>query len=94
PSCVSLPWTWLVWPRGPCLVVSALRVLSGCLVQTPDCCFGNPFLGVVRGGIVASFPTGSECELQESVVVVAGCACCEREPVEGVLALLAVPLLL
>ncbi|MQM09452.1 hypothetical protein Taro_042326 [Colocasia esculenta] len=27
-------------------------VLSGCLVQTPDCCFGNPFLGAVRGGTV------------------------------------------
>ncbi|MQL95386.1 hypothetical protein Taro_028051 [Colocasia esculenta] len=27
---------------------------------------------------VASFPVGSECELQESVTAVAGCACCER----------------
>ncbi|MQM00505.1 hypothetical protein Taro_033238 [Colocasia esculenta] len=27
---------------------------------------------------VASFPVGSECELQESVVAVAGCACYER----------------
>ncbi|MQM10670.1 hypothetical protein Taro_043568 [Colocasia esculenta] len=44
------PWAWLVWPRGPCLVVSALRVLSGCLVRAPNCCFGNPFLGAVRGG--------------------------------------------
>ncbi|MQM17611.1 hypothetical protein Taro_050583, partial [Colocasia esculenta] len=85
---------------------------------------------------VVSFLVGSECELQESVVVVAGCACCERgcwfaraafgfvvglrvrvgvsrrlrelacgvaftggglwsaEPVEGVVASLAVPLLL
>ncbi|MQM14421.1 hypothetical protein Taro_047352, partial [Colocasia esculenta] len=33
-------------------VVSALRVLSGCLVQTPDCCFSNPFLGAVHGGTV------------------------------------------
>ncbi|MQL94780.1 hypothetical protein Taro_027442, partial [Colocasia esculenta] len=31
-------------------VFSALRVLSGCLVRAPDCCFGNPFLGAVRGG--------------------------------------------
>ncbi|MQL91530.1 hypothetical protein Taro_024144 [Colocasia esculenta] len=38
--------------RRSCSVVSALRVLSGCLVQTPDCCFGNPFLGTVRGGTV------------------------------------------
>ncbi|MQL95912.1 hypothetical protein Taro_028575 [Colocasia esculenta] len=28
--------------------------------------------------LVASFPAGSECELQESVVVVAGCACYEH----------------
>ncbi|MQM16524.1 hypothetical protein Taro_049482 [Colocasia esculenta] len=28
--------------------------------------------------LVASFPTWSECELQESVAAVAGCACCER----------------
>ncbi|MQL71586.1 hypothetical protein Taro_003926 [Colocasia esculenta] len=44
-----VPWVWLVWPRGPCLVVSAVRVLSGCLVQEPNCCFGNPFIGAVRG---------------------------------------------
>ncbi|MQL69935.1 hypothetical protein Taro_002247 [Colocasia esculenta] len=31
-------------------MVSTLRVLSGCLVQAPNCCFGNPFLGAVRGG--------------------------------------------
>ncbi|MQM15455.1 hypothetical protein Taro_048399 [Colocasia esculenta] len=23
---------------------------SGCLVLAPNCCFGNPFLGAVRGG--------------------------------------------
>ncbi|MQM14728.1 hypothetical protein Taro_047663 [Colocasia esculenta] len=34
--------------------------------------------GVSPGGGVASFPVGSECELQESVAVVAGCACFER----------------
>ncbi|MQM13741.1 hypothetical protein Taro_046667 [Colocasia esculenta] len=28
--------------------------------------------------VVASFPVGSECELQESVAAVVGCACCER----------------
>ncbi|MQM18641.1 hypothetical protein Taro_051637 [Colocasia esculenta] len=27
-----------------------MRVLSGYLVQAPICCFGNPFLGAVRGG--------------------------------------------
>ncbi|MQM16828.1 hypothetical protein Taro_049790, partial [Colocasia esculenta] len=103
---------------------------------------GGVIFGVPGGGpggrvvtVVASFPAGSECELQESVAAVAGCACCERgcgfaraavrfvlglhvlvgvsrrlrepmcgmaftgaglwsaEPVEGVLALLAVPLL-
>ncbi|MQL97602.1 hypothetical protein Taro_030301 [Colocasia esculenta] len=100
--------------------------------------FGAP--GGGPGGrvitMLASFPAGSECELQESVAAVAGCACCERgcyfaraavgfvlglcihldvsqrlreptcgvaftsaglwstEPVEGVLALLDVPLLL
>ncbi|MQM13214.1 hypothetical protein Taro_046137 [Colocasia esculenta] len=31
-----------------------------------------------RALLVASFPAGSECELQESVAAVAGCACCER----------------
>ncbi|MQM06240.1 hypothetical protein Taro_039061 [Colocasia esculenta] len=25
-------------------------VLSGCLVQTPNCYFGNPFLGAILGG--------------------------------------------
>ncbi|MQL68885.1 hypothetical protein Taro_001161 [Colocasia esculenta] len=42
--------------------------------------------GVPGGGpggrvvtVVASFPAGSECEMQESVAVVAECACCERD---------------
>ncbi|MQL99006.1 hypothetical protein Taro_031724 [Colocasia esculenta] len=30
---------------------SVLRVLSGCLVQAPNCYFCNPFLGAVHGGI-------------------------------------------
>ncbi|MQL97189.1 hypothetical protein Taro_029875 [Colocasia esculenta] len=30
-------------------MASILRVLSGCLVQTPDCCFCNLFLGAIRG---------------------------------------------
>ncbi|MQM11507.1 hypothetical protein Taro_044415 [Colocasia esculenta] len=38
-----------LFPRM-CSLASALRVLSGCLVQTPDCCFCSLFLGVVRGG--------------------------------------------
>ncbi|MQL83556.1 hypothetical protein Taro_016049, partial [Colocasia esculenta] len=33
------------------LMVSVLRDLSGCLVQTPNCCFCNPFLSAIRGGI-------------------------------------------
>ncbi|MQM17284.1 hypothetical protein Taro_050254 [Colocasia esculenta] len=33
-----------------CLVVSALRVLSGYLVLAPNRWFGNPFLGAVHGG--------------------------------------------
>ncbi|MQM18365.1 hypothetical protein Taro_051353, partial [Colocasia esculenta] len=51
----------LVWPRGPCLVVSALRVLSGCLVQAPNCCFGSPFLGVIHGGTVGCSSLTSWC---------------------------------
>ncbi|MQL98522.1 hypothetical protein Taro_031218 [Colocasia esculenta] len=53
------------------------------------CCgYHDMSLGSVRGGTgvcssltswrVASFPAGSECELQESVANVAGCACYER----------------
>ncbi|MQL67923.1 hypothetical protein Taro_000199 [Colocasia esculenta] len=40
----------LVWPPGPWLVISALWVLSGCLVLAANYCFGSPFLGAVRGG--------------------------------------------
>ncbi|MQM16962.1 hypothetical protein Taro_049925 [Colocasia esculenta] len=44
--------------------------------------FASAVVGVptplVGKGLVASFPAGSECELQESVAAVAGCACCER----------------
>ncbi|MQM16665.1 hypothetical protein Taro_049623 [Colocasia esculenta] len=40
------------------LVALACTVLSGCLVQAPNCCFGNPFLGAVRGG------TGGMSEVQ------------------------------
>ncbi|MQL75336.1 hypothetical protein Taro_007711 [Colocasia esculenta] len=44
------------------LVVSILRVLSGCLVQEPICYFSNPFLGTVRGGTrVCGFPDLVEC---------------------------------
>ncbi|MQL82655.1 hypothetical protein Taro_015135 [Colocasia esculenta] len=32
------------------VVVLFFAVPSGCRVLTPDCCFGNPFLGAVRGG--------------------------------------------
>ncbi|MQL72181.1 hypothetical protein Taro_004502, partial [Colocasia esculenta] len=32
------------------MVVSALRVLSGCLVQAPNCWLCNPFLGAILGG--------------------------------------------
>ncbi|MQM13371.1 hypothetical protein Taro_046297 [Colocasia esculenta] len=113
-------------------VFRELLCLGGCV---PRCCFRSVFDSAGSAGVVASFPVGSKCELQESVAVVTGCACCERscglaraavgfvvglrvrvgvsqrlreptcgvaftgagllpvDPVEGVLALLAVPLL-
>ncbi|MQM20502.1 hypothetical protein Taro_053524, partial [Colocasia esculenta] len=50
-------------------VVSALRVLSGCLVRTPDYYFCNPFLGAVGGG------TGRCSSLTSWSVRVAGWFC-------------------
>ncbi|MQM12067.1 hypothetical protein Taro_044981 [Colocasia esculenta] len=32
------------------LIAQACTVLLECLVQAPNCCFGNPFLGAVCGG--------------------------------------------
>ncbi|MQL91506.1 hypothetical protein Taro_024121, partial [Colocasia esculenta] len=46
---------------GPSGVVSALRVLSGCLVQAPNCCFSNPFLGAIRGGTIGCSSLTSLC---------------------------------
>ncbi|MQM11069.1 hypothetical protein Taro_043971, partial [Colocasia esculenta] len=48
---LSFLWRWL-----GCSCVSVFltlfprMVLSRCLVQAPNCYFGNPFLGAVRGG--------------------------------------------
>ncbi|MQM13931.1 hypothetical protein Taro_046859 [Colocasia esculenta] len=47
---------------------------KGLVIPTEPCSRGSPPYSLQ----VASFPVGFKCELQESVVVVSGCACCER----------------
>ncbi|MQM16056.1 hypothetical protein Taro_049009 [Colocasia esculenta] len=41
--------------------------------------FASALLEFLLLWLVSSFPAGSECELQESVAAVAGCACYERD---------------
>ncbi|MQM00772.1 hypothetical protein Taro_033513 [Colocasia esculenta] len=62
-------------------------MLGVCLGLLPHCdshftalqsSFASTLLEFLLLWLVAIFPTGSWCELQESVVVVTGCACCER----------------
>ncbi|MQL73428.1 hypothetical protein Taro_005776, partial [Colocasia esculenta] len=48
-----------------------LRVLSGCLVQTPDCCFCNLFHGAVCGGTGVCFPNFVLCPGSKVVLLVA-----------------------
>ncbi|MQL96371.1 hypothetical protein Taro_029043 [Colocasia esculenta] len=56
------------------LCIPATLAGKGLVIPTEPCSRGSPPYSLQ----VASFPTGSECELQESVAAVAGCACCEH----------------
>ncbi|MQM17093.1 hypothetical protein Taro_050060, partial [Colocasia esculenta] len=81
-----------VFRELPCLGRCVPRVYFRIVLLWPDLGCGSSDSWVVAhpsgvpgrgpGGrvvtMVASFPTGSECELQKSVAVVAGCTCCEH----------------
>ncbi|MQL81476.1 hypothetical protein Taro_013938, partial [Colocasia esculenta] len=86
-SCVVRLWSHVVAP-----VFRELLCLGGCVLRVVLLPLLLEFLllWLIRrwrrdlraslAGVweVVSFPIGSECELQESVAAVAGCACCER----------------
>ncbi|MQM06443.1 hypothetical protein Taro_039266 [Colocasia esculenta] len=74
-SCLARPWLLV-------MLFEFIAYLTG-LNSNPSGS-SDPWVAVRPSGSlagireVASFPTGSECELQDSVAAIAGCACYER----------------
>ncbi|MQM13189.1 hypothetical protein Taro_046112 [Colocasia esculenta] len=91
-ACVVRLWSHVVAPvfrellyLGRCVPRCCFRIAfdstvpaalagKGLVIPTEPCSRGSPPYSLQ----VASFPAGSECKLQKSVVVAAGCACFER----------------